>query len=208
MDKLVGKLIAELDRLKLREKTLVVFFGDNGTAGGRADRARIGGRRLSGEKGSMLEGGSLEPLIVNWPGTAPADKVNPDMIDSSDFLPTFAELAGAKLPQNNIIDGRSFLPQVRGEKGQPRESIFIQLAGQWYTREAGWKLNRAGELFDMSHAPWEERPVADSAQNPEAAAARKRLQAALDKLNPAGGFLDDGDGTGRHAGRTKKKQDD
>jgi arylsulfatase A len=206
MDKLVGKLVAELDRLKLREKTLIVFFGDNGTAAGHADRAMIGGRRLSGQKGTMLEGGSLEPLIVNWPGTTPAGKVNPDMIDSTDFLPTFAELAGAILPQNTIIDGHSFLPQVRGEKGYPRESIFIQLARQWYTREAGWKLNQAGELFDMSSAPFEEKLVAADTKDPAANAARKRLQAALDRLNPAGGILDTGDGTGRHANRDKKKK--
>ena len=207
MDKLVGKLIAELDRLKLREKTLIVFFGDNGTAAGHADRAMIGGRRLAGQKGTMLEGGSLEPLIVNWPGTTPAGKVNQDMIDSTDFLPTFAELAGAKLPPKTILDGRSFAAQVRGEKGQPRESIFIQLARMWYTREAGWKLNQAGELFDMSSAPFEEKPVAADTQDPAANAARKRLQAALDRLNPAGGILDNGDGTGRHANRDKKTKD-
>ncbi|MDP2886167.1 MAG: sulfatase-like hydrolase/transferase [Ignavibacteria bacterium] len=205
MDKLVGKLVAELDRLKLREKTLIVFFGDNGTAGGRANRATIGGRRLSGAKGSMLEGGSLEPLIVNWPGVAPAGKVNHDMIDSTDFVPTFAELAGAKLPGNKILDGRSFTAQLRGEKGKPREWIFIQLAGMWYAREAVWKLNQAGELFDMSNAPFEEKLVATDTKDFAAIAARKRLQAALDQLNPAGGILDDGDGTGRHANRKNRE---
>jgi len=64
MDKLVGRLRTELEKLKLDENTILVFFGDNGTAGGRADRATIGGRRLSGQKGSMLEGGGLVPLIV------------------------------------------------------------------------------------------------------------------------------------------------
>ena len=101
MDKLVGKLVAELERLKLREKTLIVFVGDNGTANGKAKRATIGGRAISGAKGSMQEGGGLVPLIVNWPGVTPAGKVSHDMIDSSDFFPTFAELAGAKLPEKN-----------------------------------------------------------------------------------------------------------
>ena len=205
MDKLVGKLIAELDRLKLRENTLIVFFGDNGTAGGHANRATIGGRRLAGQKGTMLEGGSLEPLIVNWPGVSPAGKVCDDMIDSSDFVPTLAEVAGAKLPGNKVIDGRSFTAQMRGEKGKKRDWVFIQLAGMWYAREAGWKLNEKGELFDMSNAPFEEKLVPKESKDPSATAARKRLKTALDQLNPAGGFLDDGDGTGRHANRKNKE---
>jgi arylsulfatase A len=206
MDKLVGKLIAELDRLKLREKTLIVFFSDNGTAARHADRARIGGRRLAGQKSTMLEGGSLEPLIVNWPGVTPEGKVNHDMIDSTDFVPTFAEIAGAKLPRNKILDGHSFTPQIRGEKGKPRESVFIQLAGKWYVREAGWKLNQAGELYNMSNAPFEEKLVAADTKDPAAMAARKRLQAALDQLNPAGGIKDGGDGTGRHANRKNRSR--
>ena len=203
MDKLVGKLVAELERLKLREKTLIVFVGDNGTANGKAKRATIGGRAISGAKGSMQEGGGLVPLIVNWPGVTPAGKVSHDMIDSSDFFPTFAELAGAKLPEKTSIDGHSFAAQIRGEKGQPREWAFNQLARMWYVRETGWKLNQAGELFDMSDAPFTEKLVAADTKDAAASAARKRLQAALKQLNPAGGILDDGDGTGRHAGKNK-----
>jgi arylsulfatase A len=205
MDKLIGKLLAELDRLKLREKTLIVFMGDNGTANGRAARATIGGRPLAGAKGSMLEGGGLVPLIANWPGVTPAGKVTQDFVDASDLLPTFAELAGAKLSEKTILDGRSFAPQLRGEKGQPREWIFNQLAKMWYVREAGWKLNQAGELFDMSDAPFAEKLVAADTQDSTAVAARKRLQAALDRLNPAGGVQDEGDGTGRHANKKPKK---
>ncbi len=206
MDKLVGKLVAELERLRLCDNTMIVFVGDNGTGGAYADESTIGGRRLSGEKGSMLEGGALVPLIVNWPGTTPAGKVSADMIDSSDFLPTLAEVAGAKLPEQIVLDGRSFAPQLQGKKGQPRDSIYIQLARMWYAREAAWKLNQAGELFDMSHAPFEEPKVAADTKAPAAIAARQRLQAALDKLNPAGGILDDGDGTGRHANRETSKR--
>ena len=206
MDKLVGKLIDELDRLQLRENTLVIYFGDNGTGNAFAEQATVGGRRLLGAKGSMFEGGSRVPLVVNWPGVTPAGKVSQDLIDSSDFFPTFAELAGAKLPEKVIIDGRSFLPQIRGEKGQPRDWIFIELARQWYTLEHGWKLNQAGELYDMSDAPWAEKLVPADTTDPAAIAARQRLQAALDQLNPAGGVMDQGDGTGRHANKKKKNK--
>jgi arylsulfatase A len=206
MDKLVGKLMAELDRLKLRDKTLVIFFGDNGAANPRADRATIGGRPLAGAKGSMLDGGGRVPLIVSWPGVTPAGKVSADLVDSSDFLPTFAALAGAKLPANTVIDGRSFAAQVRGEKGEPRPWIFNQLARSWYVREADWKLNQAGELFDMSDAPFAEKLVAADTKNAAAVAARQRLQTALDQLNPAGGIPDTGDESGRHASNVGKKE--
>jgi arylsulfatase A len=205
MDKLVGKLMAELDRLKLREKTLVIFFGDNGTANGRYDRATIGGRPLAGAKGSMLDGGGRVPMIVSWPGVTPAGKVSADLVDSSDFLPTFAALAGAKLPENTVIDGRSFAAQLRGEKGEPRPWVFNQLARNWYVREADWKLNQAGELFDLSDAPFVEKLVAAGSESPAARAARQRLSAALAQLNPAGGIPDTGDESGRHASNVGKK---
>jgi arylsulfatase A len=202
MDKLVGKLVDELERQHLRETTLLLFVGDNGTGGKYADQSTIGGRRLSGQKGSMLECGALVPCIANWPGTTPAGKVSPELIDSTDFFPTFAELTGTR-PLNPVIDGRSFAPQLRGEKGNPREWVFIELGNQWYVREAGWKLNQDGELIDMSNAPFEEKPVPAGSTDPEAVEARKRLQAALDGLNPAGGIVDDGDGSGRHANKAK-----
>jgi arylsulfatase A len=206
MDKLVGQLMAELDRLKLREKTLVIFMGDNGTANGQAARATIGGRPLDGAKGSMLEGGSRVPLIATWPGTVAPGQVVNDLVDSSDFFPTFAELAGAALPADTIIDGRSFAPRLRGEPGQPRTWIFNQLARNWYVREAGWKLNQAGELFDMSDAPFSEKPVAADSTEPVAVAARQRLKTVLDQLNPAGGIPDTGDPSGRHASNVEKKK--
>lgn len=205
MDKLVGKLVAELERQKLRDNTLIVYFGDNGTATKQAPTSTVGGRRLLGAKGSMLEGGSRVPMVVNWPGKVPAGKVSEDLIDSSDFLPTFAELAGAKLPGGLVIDGKSFAAQLHGEKGTPRESVFIQLARKWYVLELRWKLTESGELFDMSGAPWAETLVPADTTDPDAVAARKRLQAKLDQLNPAGGHLDTGDGSGRHANKANKK---
>lgn len=72
--------MSELEQLKLRENTLVVFFGDNGTAEGAADRSTIRGKRVSREKGSMLEGGALVPMMVNWPGTVARGKVSGQLL--------------------------------------------------------------------------------------------------------------------------------
>lgn len=205
MDKLVGKLVDELERLELRERTVVVFFGDNGTAGGRAKRATIGGRTMDSNKGSMQEGGNRVPLIVSWPGAAPEGTVTDHLMDSSDLLPTFAELAEAPLPEGKVIDGQSFASTLLGGTEPHREWVFLQLARQWYVRDAGWKLNQAGELFDMKDAPFTEKAVPVDTKDPDAVAARQRLQKALDELNPAGGYLDEGDGSGRHANKAKKR---
>jgi len=207
MDKLVGKLLKTLDDLKLRENTLIIFMGDNGTASQYASRSTIEGKALSGKKGTMLECGSLVPTIANWPGVIEANKVNNMLIDSSDLLPTFADLAGAKLPTKNVLDGRSFLPQLFGKKGNPRQWIFTELGNKWYVREAKWKLNREGELFDMSNAPFEEKLVTDFTSSKEASEAHDRLQKVLQELSPEKGILDNAGGSGRHASNVNKKKD-
>ena len=204
LDKTVGRVVDDLDRLGLRENTLVIFAGDNGTTRKAAGTLTIGGRTINGTKGSMMEGGSLVPLIANWPGTTPSGKVSSDLIDFSDFYPTFASLAGAKLPEGVAIDGHSFAPQILGQAGQPRDWVYVQLARMWYARSAGWKLNEKGELYDMSDAPFVEKLVSADTTDTAAVSARKELQTVLDQLNPAGGILDDGDGTGRHGNKGKK----
>lgn len=206
MDKLVGKLVAELEALQLRDKTLIVFMGDNGTGKAQDAKSTIGGRNVSGAKGSMLECGGLVPMIANWPGRVPAGKVSGDLIDSTDLLPTFAELIGGKLPENRILDGHSFARRLRGEPGPQRPWIYNQLAAMWYVREAGWKLNEKGELFDMSGAPFVEKRVEESDDSTASKAARQRLTAVLAQLNPAGGIPDTGDGTGRHANRNRSRK--
>ncbi|MEI6534304.1 MAG: sulfatase-like hydrolase/transferase [Verrucomicrobiaceae bacterium] len=186
MDKLIGNLMAELDRLHLREKTLVIFSGDNGTDKKLADISTVKGRRINGAKLTMLEGGSRVPLIASWPGVVPAGKVLDDLVDFSDFITTFAELGGAKRPDGVKLDGRSFAPQLHGEKVSPRDWVFVQMNirgstdSHWYVRDRGFKLNEQGELFDMSDAPFAEKPVTNEAEH-------KKLQAILDELNPASG---------------------
>lgn len=204
MDKLVGKLMATVDSLHLSENTLIVFMGDNGTANGRAARGTINGKRIIGAKGSMQEGGGLVPLITYWKGITPKGKVSNTMVDASDFLKTFVEMVGVST--NDIkLDGESILPEIKGQKSIHRTWIYNQLANKWYVRELNWKLNESGDLFDMSKAPFEEILVSRDTKDPIAIKARVSLQKVLDNLNPDGGIVDDGDGTGRHKGKELKK---
>ena len=206
MDKQVGQIVAEVEKLGLREKTLIIFSGDNGTFG--AYSAPVHGRMINGSKGSMLEGGSRVPFIASWPGVTPAGKVSQDIVSFADPLPTFAELGGAKLPEGVKMDGRSIAPQLRGEKGTPREWAYVQLLQRWYVREPGFKMDEKGELFDMSDAPFVEKPVAPAADTDASKAARARLTAVLAELNPASGRTN-ADGTVRKKGekRVRKKKD-
>ena len=202
MDKQVGAVVAELEKLGLREKTLVIFSGDNGTA--LRYPATLGGRMINGKKASLLEGGSRVPFIASWPGTTPAGKVSPDIISFADPHPTFLELAGVKAPEGFKLDGRSLAPQLRGEKGTPRDWAYVQLGAKWFVREAGWKMNESHELFDMSDAPFVEKPVAASADTDVSKAARARLTAVLAELNPAGGKTE-GARAGAKAAKKRKK---
>ncbi len=186
LDKQVGDLVAHIDRLGLREKTLILFGADNGTA---KQSRTLKGRTLSGQKGSMLDCGAHVPLIASWTGTTPEGKTTKDLVDFSDLFTTFADLAGASLPAGLPLDGKSFAPQLRGQSGSPREWIFVQLGPNWYVRELDWKLNNRGELFDMTGAPFVEKLVDATSPGESADAARKRLQAVLDELAPHKGKI-------------------
>lgn len=182
MDKLVGKLVAKLDELKLRDNTLILFLGDNGT--GHGTESKMGTRTILGGKGSTADTGMHVPLIANGPGLVKAGRVCADLVDTTDFLPTLLDAAGAKPPAGATYDGRSFLPQLRGEKGRPREWLYC-----WYSprqnekktvREFAYtdrfKLYRGGDLFDLAQDPAEKSPLPADAE----ADTRKQLQAALD----------------------------
>jgi len=208
MDKLVGDLVHVLDSLRMRENTVIIFMGDNGTASKYAERSSIGGKQLSGKKGTMLECGSLVPATISWPGKIKPGRISNQLIDACDFLPTLAELTGAPMPTDRVIDGKSFLPLLFNESASHRDWIFMELGNQWYVRDANWKLTREEKLFDMRNAPFEEILVQNPASSPATKAAYEKLKAVLTQLRPDAGFLDDGDGSGRHAANVKKGKKD
>ena len=185
MDGLIGKVVARLDALGIRDNTLLLFLGDNGT--GRGTPSRMGDRVVIGGKGTTKETGMHVPLIASWPRGIAAGRVHDDLIDSTDFLPTIVEAAGARWPADRVLDGRSFLPQLRGERGRPRDWIY-----SWYSprqqpdptvREfafnRSYKLYRTGEFYDLAKDSEEQRPISVASLTGEAAAAAKLLQGAL-----------------------------
>jgi arylsulfatase A len=187
VDKIVGKITAKLDELGLRENTLVLFTGDNGTSG--AIKSVLNGRPVRGGKGFMTDAGTHVPLIANWPGRIPEGRVLDDLVDFSDFLPTLCETAGVPIPSELSIDGRSFLPQLRGHKGNPREWAYCwylskkTLIAQEWVRTQRYKLYRSGKFFDMSKDPLERKPMKDLSA--EAKEVRARLQKVLDQYKDA-----------------------
>jgi arylsulfatase A len=206
MDKLVGKLVRTLDSLKLREKTMIVFMGDNGTSSEWVKNSTVNGKALSGKKGEMKECGGLVPMIVNWPTVVAPGVSSNQLIDASDFVPTLAALTGATMPKNINYDGQSFAAQLTGSKGTERDWIFVELGKHWYVRDSLWKLNEEGQLFDMSNAPFEEKLITPESSTSTSETERKKLQAVLDQLSPQTGIVDTGTGDGRHANKKNKKE--
>ena len=189
-DKLTGKLIAKLDELGLRDNTLLIILGDNGTQ--RGTLTMMGDRKFIGGKGLPTDAGMHVPLVVSWPGKAAAGKVSRDLVDTTDFLPTVCEAAGVPVPAELKIDGRSFLPQVRGEKGNPRAWYYSWYAPQKedgiiavFAATQDFKLSRTGDFYDLRKDIEEKNPLRVSSLESEAAAAAKLLQGALDQYKDA-----------------------
>ncbi|MHC4475938.1 MAG: sulfatase-like hydrolase/transferase [Planctomycetota bacterium] len=194
MDKLIGRLVTALEDLNLRENTLILYTTDNGTpaefitkfANGRYVEepivSKVGEKIIKGGKGRLTDAGTRVPLIANWPGTVLAGKVSDDLVDFSDFMPTFAALAGAKLPDGVSVDGRSFAPLLRGKKGNPRKWAYCQSGNKAWTRTQRWKLYRNGRLYDVEEDPLEKSPILADNDTDQTAGIRKRLQAVLNRM--------------------------
>ena len=188
MDKLIGKLVAHLDAEGLRDNTLILFVGDNGT--GKGTTSRMGERVVIGAKGQSIATGMHVPLIASWPKQIAAGKVVGDIVDTTDFLPTICDAAGITIPADWKPDGRSFLPQLRGEKGTPREWTYSWYAPQGvfkheFAADQRWKLYRGGRLFDIVADPLEEHVIEPAARSPEAKAAAAKLRAVLEQFKDA-----------------------
>jgi arylsulfatase A len=182
LDHQIGQLAAALDRLNLRDDTIILFMTDNGTS----DRlkGKVRGNQASGGLGTLREGGLDVPLIVNCPGRIAQGRSSRALVDCSDIFPTLLDLAGVPIPQGLVLDGRSFASQLAVSENvppPPREWIFAQYASTRVVRDQRFKLYSTGELFDLADDVAEKTNLAEST-DPDDVAARTRLRAVLDQL--------------------------
>jgi len=131
----VGQILDTLKKHGLDENTLVIFTSDNGPAVGKADP-------LQGRKGSTFEGGMREPTVIRWPGKIPAGEENKELMTAMDLLPTIANLAGADIPNDRVIDGKDIWPVLTEGAPTPHEAFFYhKTTNLEAVRSGDWKLH-------------------------------------------------------------------
>ena len=146
MDRDVGRLMKELEKLGILNNTLVIFTSDNGPhrEGGADPEYFNSNGQLRGIKRDLYEGGIRVPMIAHWP-----EKIKPGMVTHHisafwDFMPTACDIAGVNTPQD--IDGISFLPTLTGNTHEQleHEYLYWEFHEAKYTKQAvrfkNWKL--------------------------------------------------------------------
>lgn len=150
-DDRIGEVLDTLDQLGIADSTLVIFSSDNGPArasrptelelmydtatgagwGIAAAKGITAGRK--GYKASLFQGGINVPFIARWPGTIAAGKIDDSsLISAVDLLPTFCEIAGARLPADYEPDGLSQVRVLKGEATEVREKpLFWKFESPW-----------------------------------------------------------------------------
>jgi len=179
LDRSVGEVLDALEAQGLADNTLVIFTSDNGGA------HYIGlpdiNRPYRGWKATFFDGGVRVPTFVRWPGVIEPGGEMEGLAQHVDILPTLAAVAGVRIPQDRVMDGRDLTPFLTGaETGSPRDTLFWRSGHYRAVIHQGWKLQIAGRpdqvwLFDLERDPGEQNNLAD--REPERAA---MLRAMLD----------------------------
>lgn len=166
MDKGIGRILETLDRLGLRDNTIVLFTSDNGPDfGGQGEDSR---RRFNcnynGAKCLVYEGGIRVPMVIRWPDGMPKNCAVSEMVHFADWLPTLLAMTNIPLPNDNLpIDGVNVLPVLRGEPGRVETRRFWQwnrltplVECNAAMRDGNWKLVRPvlREAMDFPDHHW------------------------------------------------------
>ena len=190
MDKMIGRLDSKLEALGIRENTVLIFLGDNGTHP--SITSRFKGQNYQGGKGSTTASGTHVPLIIHWPKAVRPGSLNQDLISTADFFPTLCDLAGVSPPEQ--LDGISFAPQLRGEAAMPRQWLYswysprqkADLKVREYAFDHRYKLYRDGSFFDLQRDPSEQSALdLSAAASEDQTKAAAKLQSVLDEYRSA-----------------------
>ena len=174
----VGRVLKKLDDLNLAENTIVIYFSDNGPNGWRFN----GG--MKGRKGSTDEGGVRVPFLMRWPAQIEPGKRIPQIAGAIDLLPTLADLTGIEIVGDKPLDGVSLKPLLTGSgEDWPERMIFSHWRGRVSVRTQDYRLDHAGNLYDMNRDRRQSTDI--SKEQPELTAKLKEAAAAWkDELLP------------------------
>jgi arylsulfatase A-like enzyme len=174
-----GEILKALKEAGVDDNTLVVFTSDNGPW---LSKGKAGGSAAPwvGGKFKPTEGGHRVPCVMRWPGTMPAGKVCAEVASAMDFYVTFAALAGAKLPDDRVIDGQDIRPLLTGKPGAVspynKTGFFYHHKHFKPVRRGKWKYSNVwgdDRLFDLTSPRHEKKNLAS--QHPELVAELKAL---------------------------------
>ena len=178
MDHLVGKLVAAVDELGLKEKTLIVFTGDNGSA----SPGSLQGEPYPKGKGREADWGVHVPFVVRAPFLNKGGIVSRDLVDFTDLYPTFLDLAGVSPPEKLKLDGKSFVPSLRGSEDpyKKRSWVYSQIGKFRMIRDWTHIIDNKGAFHNLLKDPRQERKV--NPLDKIAPGRRQRLQMILDRF--------------------------
>ena len=188
-DKAVGQIVSQLEKSAVRDNTLIIFTGDNGT-----DTPIVtpwNGKKVVGGKGTMSDTGTRVPLIVNWPaGIRKAGRVVDDLVEFTDVFPTICEVTTANLPKNHPGDGASIVPVLRNQADARRKDwIYIWYRKQVMVRNKQYSFvaNQDGSKAALTRydSPFNGTKLKDSALTKTERALKKQFEAAIARLAKA-----------------------
>lgn len=172
-DKMVGKVVDQVDALGLTDNTLIIWTADNGTFTEITSPYR--GRDYRGGKGSTRDNGTHVGFVARWPGHIDPGTISESLVDFTDVMPTLLDVAGAKPPSYWKSDGVSLLPAFQGKpRNKPAIYCWYQRNGvrenaSEHVRDAEYKLYRDGRFFHVVTDPNEQQDLAGQALEGEAA---------------------------------------
>ena len=156
----VGRLLKELDQLKLTDKTIVVFLSDNGPNSWRWNDG------LRGRKGSTDEGGVKSPCFIQWPNKIKKDTKIPQIAAAIDLLPTLTSLAGLQNKTSGPLDGLDLSPLLlKKNKPWPDRMIFNHWNGKTSARSQDYRLDAENRLYDMASDKGQNSDISNAMPN-------------------------------------------